>query len=192
LRRFFGHAAGYDTAVDRGKHLSVVHAALWLVPGPISAGVASPFSGRITARLGLRRALLLWGVANALIQPTLFGGADAAPRDDLALAAAVLASARQLGSAVGVAVLVSILGTTAGGLSVHVGDCARLGAFTGLAGRLRASQARPRLSRPSAGASACVPEYGRHNVSATSDHYRHEASEIISKQYRERIQVARP
>ncbi len=124
-------------------HLTVLQAALGIAPGPISAGVASPFSGRLTAWIGVRRTLLLgaglfgaaavwpllvaasgapptyaswvlpplllWGVANAFIQPPLFAGADAAPRDDLALASAVLAAARQLGSALGVAALVGLL-----------------------------------------------------------------------------------
>jgi predicted MFS family arabinose efflux permease len=140
---------GTTLLLTEGMHLSVFDAALGLVPGPMSAGVASPFSGRLVARLGARRTLLvgaamfglaalwpvvvtvpagvppyltgvlpglvLWGVANALIQPTLFAGADAAPRSDLALASAVLTSARQLGSAVGVAMLVGVLG--AGGFS---------------------------------------------------------------------------
>jgi MFS family permease len=136
---------GMTLLLTQGMHLTVLEAAFGLGPGPISAGIMSPFSGRLVARLGVRRTLLvgaalfglagmwpflvigqtptyvsailpglvLWGVANALIQPTLFGGADAAHRDDLALAAAVLASARQLGSALGVAVLVGVLGATA-------------------------------------------------------------------------------
>jgi hypothetical protein len=54
--------------------------------------------------------MLLWGVANALIQPSLFACADAAPRAELASGAAVLATARQLGSALGVATLVAVLG----------------------------------------------------------------------------------
>ena len=54
--------------------------------------------------------MLLWGVANAFIQPSLFASADAAPRAELASGSAVLATARQLGSALGVAVLVAVLG----------------------------------------------------------------------------------
>jgi hypothetical protein len=54
-------------------------------------------------------AMLLWGVANALIQP-LFACADAAPQAELASASAVLAMARQLGSALGVATFVAVLG----------------------------------------------------------------------------------
>jgi EmrB/QacA subfamily drug resistance transporter len=124
-------------------HLSVLQAALGIAPGPISAGVASPFSGRLNARLGVRRmllvgaalfgaaaawpllvaatgaapsyvawvlpTLLLWGIANAFIQPTFFAGADAAPRDDLSLGTAVLAASRQVGAALGVATLVALL-----------------------------------------------------------------------------------
>ena len=54
--------------------------------------------------------MLLWGVANALIQPSLFASADAAPRAELASGSAVLATARQLGSALGVAIFVAVLG----------------------------------------------------------------------------------
>jgi MFS family permease len=56
--------------------------------------------------------ILLWGVANALIQPTLFRAADAVPRADVASGSAVLAMARQLGSSLGVALLVILLGST--------------------------------------------------------------------------------
>jgi MFS family permease len=54
--------------------------------------------------------MLLWGAANALIQPSLFATADAAPPAELASASAVLSMARQLGSALGIAVLVAVLG----------------------------------------------------------------------------------
>lgn len=56
--------------------------------------------------------ILLWGLANALIQPTLFRAADAVPRADVASGSAVLAMARQLGSSLGVALLVVLLGST--------------------------------------------------------------------------------
>jgi hypothetical protein len=55
-------------------------------------------------------AMLAWGVANALIRPALFACADAAPRVELASGSAVLAKARQLGSAVGIAIFVAVLG----------------------------------------------------------------------------------
>jgi hypothetical protein len=62
--------------------------------------------------------MLLWGVANGLIQPALFSCADAAPRAELASGSAVLATARQLGSALGVAIFVAVLGGgTATGLA---------------------------------------------------------------------------
>ena len=62
--------------------------------------------------------MLLWGVANGLIQPSLFSCADAAPRAELASASAVLGTARQLGSALGVAIFVAVLGAgTATGLA---------------------------------------------------------------------------
>ena len=51
--------------------------------------------------------MVAWGIANALIQPSLFATAGAAPRADLASGSAVLAMARQLGSALGVAILVA-------------------------------------------------------------------------------------
>jgi len=124
-------------------HFSVLLAAVSIAPGPITAGVVSPFSGRLTARISRRGtvvagaalfasaaawplasagvrpdyaavvlpSLLVWGVANALIQPALFASADGAPRAELASASAVLATARQLGSALGVAIFVAVLGT---------------------------------------------------------------------------------
>ena len=129
---------------------SVLQAAGSIAPGPITAGIVSPFSGRLSARFGVRRtvvagavlfaaagawplasagdspayaavvlpSMLLWGVANGLIQPSLFSCADAAPRAELASGSAVLATARQLGSALGVAIFVAVLGGgTATGLA---------------------------------------------------------------------------
>jgi EmrB/QacA subfamily drug resistance transporter len=130
-----------------GWHFSVLRAAVCIAPGPIAAGIVSPFSGRLSARFGVRRtvvtgavlfalagawplataggvpayarvvlpSMLLWGVANALIQPPLFASADAAPRAELASGSAVLATARQLGSALGVAILVAVLGARRAG-----------------------------------------------------------------------------
>ena len=127
-------------------HFSVLHAAASIAPGPITAGIVSPFSGRLSARFGTRStvmagaaifaaagawplasagsrpayvavvlpSMLLWGVANALIQPSLFACADAAPRAELASASAVLATARQLGAALGVAIFVAVLGAGPG------------------------------------------------------------------------------
>jgi EmrB/QacA subfamily drug resistance transporter len=123
-------------------HFSVLQAAAGIAPGPITAGIISPFSGRLSAWFGVRAtvvagavffaaaggwplatagdspayeavvlpAMLAWGVANALIQPSLFACADAAPPADLASGSAVLATARQLGAAVGVAAFVAVLG----------------------------------------------------------------------------------
>jgi EmrB/QacA subfamily drug resistance transporter len=123
-------------------HFSVLQAAVSIAPGPITAGIVSPFSGRLSARFGMRRtvvagavlfaaagawplasagaspayaavvlpSMLLWGVANALIQPSLFACADAAPRAELASGSAVLSTARQLGAALGVAIFVAVLG----------------------------------------------------------------------------------
>ena len=121
---------------------SVLRAAACIAPGPIAAGVISPFSGRLCARFGVPcivvtgavlfaaagvwplataghvpayttvvlPSMLLVGAANALIQPSLFASASAAPRAQLASGSAVLSMGRQLGSAVGVAVLVAVLG----------------------------------------------------------------------------------
>jgi EmrB/QacA subfamily drug resistance transporter len=126
---------------------SVLRAAACIAPGPITAGVISPFSGRLSARFGVPStvvagavlfaaagawplatagnvpaytavvlpSMLLWGVANALIQPSLFASADAAPPAQLASSSAVLSMGRQLGSAVGVAVLVAVLGNRPAG-----------------------------------------------------------------------------
>jgi EmrB/QacA subfamily drug resistance transporter len=126
-------------------HFPVLEAAACIAPGPITAGVVSPFSGRLSARFGVRGtvvagavlfaaagawllaaagdspayakavlpSMLLWGVANALIQPSLFASADAAPRAELASGSAVLATARQLGTALGVAVFVAAVGAGA-------------------------------------------------------------------------------
>jgi MFS family permease len=55
--------------------------------------------------------MVLWGLANALVQPSLFAAAAAAPRSELASGSAVLTMSRQVGSALGVAVLVAVLGT---------------------------------------------------------------------------------
>ena len=121
---------------------TVLLAAASIAPGPITAGIVSPFSGRLSARFGIRAtvvagaaffgaaaawplasagnrpayaavilpSMLLWGIANALIQPSLFATAGAAPRAELASGSAVLAMARQLGSALGVAIFVAVLG----------------------------------------------------------------------------------
>jgi MFS family permease len=123
-------------------HFSVLLAAVSIAPGPITAGIVSPFSGRLSARFGMPStvvagavlfaaagawplasagdrpayaavvlpSMLLWGVANALVQPSLFASAAAAPRAELASGSAVLAMARQLGAALGVAIFVAVLG----------------------------------------------------------------------------------
>jgi hypothetical protein len=142
---YVGFAAmllGTTLLLTQRLSLSVLDAAVGIAPGPITAGIVSPFSGRIAARLGVRNTLVLgaglfgmaaawpllsagdasvylvailpsmvlWGVANALIQPTLFAAANSLSRADLASGAAVLTMARQLGSALGVAFMVAVLG----------------------------------------------------------------------------------
>ena len=167
-------------------HFSVLQAAVGIAPGPITAGIVAPFSGRLSARFGARDtvvagavlfaaagawplasagdgpayaavvlpSMLLWGVANALIQPSLFASADAAPRAELASGSAVLATARQLGSALGVAIFVAVLGgRPAGGLAgfdrawIVVLVTAALTACAGLATGRRLIDV-PRRSRP--------------------------------------------
>ncbi len=188
---YIGFAAmllGTTLLLTRGWGYSALHAAAGIAPGPIANGIVAPLSGRLSARLGIRRTvvagavgfaaaalwlllgaggapvywsvvlpgMLLWGVANALIQPALFGAAGAAPRAELASGSAVLTMARQLGSAVGVAVLVAVLGAnpTAGAVGfarawVVVLLTAAVTAFAGLASgdRVRA----PRVAHTPAG-----------------------------------------
>jgi EmrB/QacA subfamily drug resistance transporter len=139
---YAGMLLGLTLLLTDAWRLSVLDAALDIVPGPITAGLLSLFSGRLSARFGMRRmvlagslvfaaaaawplasataapayatvvlpTLLLWGAANALLQPTLFATAGSVPRSDLASGSAVLTMARQLGSALGVAVLVAVVG----------------------------------------------------------------------------------
>ena len=94
--------------------------------------------------------ILLWGLANALIQPTLFRAADAVPRADVAAGSAVLSMARQLGSSLGVALLVVAHGSTltAAGFD-HLSELTIASAvLTGLAGsQLRPREATPNLDR---------------------------------------------
>jgi EmrB/QacA subfamily drug resistance transporter len=153
LAYYMGFAAmllGMTLLLTGQWHFSVLQAAAGIAPGPITAGIISPFSGRLSASFGVRAtvvagavffaaagawplasagaspayaavvlpAMLLWGVANALIQPALFASADAAPHAELASGSAVLATARQLGAALGVAAFVAVFGgRTASGLA---------------------------------------------------------------------------
>ena len=123
-------------------HYSVLRAAVSIAPGPIMAGIVSPFAGRLSVRFGTRAmvvagavlfaaagawplagagerpayasvllpSMVLWGVANALIQPSLFASAGAVPPAELASGSALLSTARQLGAALGVAIFVAVLG----------------------------------------------------------------------------------
>ncbi len=141
---------------------SPLAAALAIAPGPITASLLSPFAGRLTARFGAQRLLLLggaafalaggwpllsaelapnygasvlpsmlcWGVANSLLQPTLFATADAAPEGQLSSASALLTTARQLGSAVGVALLVAVLRAAPGLDGIRSGWLIVLGSGT--------------------------------------------------------------
>jgi EmrB/QacA subfamily drug resistance transporter len=139
---FAGMLLGTTTLLTVHWHLSVLQAAAAIAPGPITAGIVSPFSGRLSARFGMQATvaagaaffasaagwllvsaganpdyskvvlptMLLWGVANALIQPSLLATADTAPRSELASGSAVLAAARQIGAALGVAIFVAAVG----------------------------------------------------------------------------------
>ncbi len=139
---FAGMLLGTTMLLTVHWHFSVLHAAAAIAPGPITAGIVSPFTGRLSARFGARTtvtagavffaaaagwllasaggradyahvvlpAMLLWGVANGLIQPSLLATADTAPRSELASGSAVLATARQIGAALGVAIFVAALG----------------------------------------------------------------------------------
>jgi hypothetical protein len=123
--------------------------------------------------------MLLWGVANALIQPPLFASADAAPRAELASGSAVLATARQLGSALGVAIFVAVLGSrAAGGLAgfdrawIVVVITAAITAFAGLAiGRRPARVAEVAADAEAAGnAVQARPDRHRTASSLAADH----------------------
>jgi MFS family permease len=181
-------------------HFSVLQAAVGIAPGPITAGIISLFSGRLTASFGVRAtvvagavffaaagawplatagdtpayaavvlpAMLLWGTANALIQPSLFACADAAPRAELAVASAVLGAARQLGSALGVATFVAVLGGRADGMAgfdrawIVVVITAAITAFAGLATGRRPARA------PEVPANAGIADHGAAIACGTS------------------------
>jgi MFS family permease len=187
-------------------HFTVLEAALGIAPGPIAAGISSPFSGRLSTRVGVRRILLLgaglfgaaagwplivaasgaaptyavsilpslilWGAGNACIQPTLFAGADAAPRDDLSLATAVLAASRQLGAALGVAMLVGLLafvGTGAIGFQLAWGIVFLSAICTALAGLFATSApARDRAGSQSSTAMPSISISAAGSASATT------------------------
>ncbi|HEY3502304.1 MAG TPA: MFS transporter [Actinocatenispora sp.] len=152
-------------------HLTALQAAAGIAPGPLVAGLVSPVTGRLLPRLGRRTAtvvgaalfaaaglvgltahpgyatavlpaMVLWGLANGFLQPALFAGADAVPPDELAVGSAVLTTARQLGSAVGVALLVAVLGAHPGAFAYAwavVIATALVTAATALAGRRTSS-----------------------------------------------------
>jgi EmrB/QacA subfamily drug resistance transporter len=205
LAYYTGFAAmllGMTLLLTTQWHFSVLQAAAGIAPGPVTAGIISPFSGRLSASFGVRAtvvagavlfaaagawplatagdsrayaavvlpAMLAWGVANALIQPSLFASADAAPRAELASGSAVLATARQLGSALGVAAFVAVLGGTAGGLAgldrawMIVVITAAITASAGLAaGRRPAGVPEAAANAETAGdaAAACATSPGR-------------------------------
>jgi MFS family permease len=129
-------------------------AALFTAAGAWPLAMASQLTGYATAVLP---SMLLWGLANALIQPPLFAAADTAPRADLASGSAVLSMARQAGSALGVAILVAVLGAhpaSAPGRYGHAWVIVLASAvLTGLAGLASAGQRNTTgqsLTRPAA------------------------------------------
>jgi EmrB/QacA subfamily drug resistance transporter len=96
-------------------------------------------NGRLSGYLAVvLPSMVLWGLANALVQPSLFAAAAAAPRSELASGSAALAMSRQVGSALGVAALVAVLGTHAASTSAGFDHAWILvlaaAALTGLAG----------------------------------------------------------
>jgi MFS family permease len=98
--------AGKLTARFGAHKLLLAGGACFAVAGAWPLLSAMPAANYATSVLP---SMLCWGVANALLQPTLFGTADAAPAAQLSSASALLTTARQLGSAVGVALLVAML-----------------------------------------------------------------------------------
>jgi EmrB/QacA subfamily drug resistance transporter len=125
----------------------VTGAALFATAGVWRLIGTGPDSAYLTVVLP---SMLLWGIANALIQPPLFACADAVPRTELASGSAVLSMARQLGSALGVAVLVAVLTGAVGGddrMALVVLVTAALTACAGLATGVRGR-----------GSTATVPE----------------------------------
>lgn len=134
---------GFRNMVVAGSLLFAAAAAWPLV----AAGTAPSYEAVVLP------SLLLWGLANALIQPTLFATVDAAPGAEVASGSAVLTMSRQLGSAIGVALLVAVLRTahTAGLAGLRrawavVIATAVLTAVAGLQGKTadRRRDARPR------------------------------------------------
>ena len=106
-------------------------------------------------------AMLLWGVANALIQPSLFGCADAAPRAELASGSAVLSTARQLGSALGVAIFVAVLGRPATAGPAGFRSCLARCGDHGRHHSIRRTRYRPPAGRAARGAGQDPRSRGR-------------------------------
>jgi hypothetical protein len=94
------------------RNTVVTGAALFAAAGawPLASAGATPAWAAVVLP-----SMLLWGLASALTQPTLFTTAGAVPHTELASGSAVLAMARQLGSALGVAVVVAVLGARPAG-----------------------------------------------------------------------------
>jgi len=91
------------------RNMIVAGAGLFVIAGAwplVSAGEELSYA------VAILPSMVLWGIANALLMPTLFAAADAVPRADVTSGAAVLMMARQLGSALGVAFLVLLLGAS--------------------------------------------------------------------------------
>jgi len=104
-------------------HYSAVRAGLAIAPGPAMSAVFAINAGRIRARFGrvlpadaaaLLPGMLVGGMSAGLTQAPLFAAAGTLPPDRATTGSAVLTMARQVGSAIGVAVVVVILGAAAG------------------------------------------------------------------------------
>ncbi len=78
----------------------------------VAAGAWPLWMAGSTARYArvLLPALVLWGLANGVLQPCLFATAQTVPARHLGSGSAVLSMSRQLASALGVALLVAVVG----------------------------------------------------------------------------------
>jgi EmrB/QacA subfamily drug resistance transporter len=130
-------------------HYSPIHCGLAVSPGPCTAAIFAPASGRIADRIGRRATatigclafaaggaycsvvvpaghsylagfipgMVLAGIGSGLTQAPLYAAASALPEHRATTGSAMLNMCRQIGSAFGVAILVSLLGGVSSGLA---------------------------------------------------------------------------
>jgi MFS family permease len=130
-------------------HYSPVRCGLAVSPGPITAAIFAPTSGRIADRIGRRATatigclafaaggafcsvmvpaghsylasfvpgMILAGIGSGLTQAPLYAAASALPDHRATTGSAMLNMSRQIGSAFGVAILVSLLGAVSVGFA---------------------------------------------------------------------------